>query len=883
MATRNLVPRNSGEGGVGRIGKSWATGVFDNLIIGNQPILTDQELLSTSNVQFSSGNFDQGLTVNGIEVAKVTGEIEKIIQDISEFAFFSDAFSHNSITEKVFYATPNPNIYLSGVSVANARDMHVSVEWDGPSDDYCGTAFIQGQQIPIENISHLGNSSRRFRGYIDHINLEGEQNITATINSKNITLPIIEVGDGPIPTNITIDSIENATPKPGHILGETHLKEGDKINAFIDFDSPDVKFIKIHEHGLSHEVDFTSYTLSGIANNTYRATVPITVSNREGDLSIAVQAINHFGTTGELRESLDFFHESGSIPVDQTYPIISGSNPTGYNGRTDGLRLQEFTYFSNDILNWDSEIDQVEYIQIPLDNIEISIDKPNTYESNKMVTCINGAFNNQPNVKILATKKSNGASSSADFTINIANPPSIVSSNLSRLATFSTPPHKIGESQVKHGDLIELNIVINDNDESSEDLEVSILDQGASDGSQVDFSDSYSQTINESGYTNLIVPIKVFGPISNASRDGEQPIYFQIKNSNGVTSDSHLSSGTVELNNGAYPSISIHSISYPENQQAIKSGEHSVVLNTASNFDEIEYSSLNESLTIESSSTYEPAKNAHYLSGDYNIKNDGGSNNIKISALKLSNGTVSEISDTVNIANKPLDIFILGLDKLISHGGEPTDSSFTDISWFLYLEENNTYDFDLNSSQKMLEPPTLYLNPNQTNKPILTHKTESSETIGNSFSIKVADENTKGSFAWLVSAKNLANIETTGVTLMPNYIMEGFSARLISSHPTSLSAGIASIGTNVSNPNNIIFENLSEGGTEENGGTKYEFLNLQEGTLLNSFMDYDNKFTICNSSGIVNYSGDHVFNLDKTNRSANTSTSSPAQFIIQEL
>ena len=31
MPTRNLVPRNSGEGGVGRPTKAWATGVFDNL------------------------------------------------------------------------------------------------------------------------------------------------------------------------------------------------------------------------------------------------------------------------------------------------------------------------------------------------------------------------------------------------------------------------------------------------------------------------------------------------------------------------------------------------------------------------------------------------------------------------------------------------------------------------------------------------------------------------------------------------------------------------------------------------------------------------------------------------------------------------------------
>ena len=34
MATRNLVPRISGEGGIGKVDKAWATGVFDILDLG---------------------------------------------------------------------------------------------------------------------------------------------------------------------------------------------------------------------------------------------------------------------------------------------------------------------------------------------------------------------------------------------------------------------------------------------------------------------------------------------------------------------------------------------------------------------------------------------------------------------------------------------------------------------------------------------------------------------------------------------------------------------------------------------------------------------------------------------------------------------------------
>ena len=41
MSTKNLVPRNSGEGGIGRVGKPWASGSFDTLYLG--------ETLVTSN------------------------------------------------------------------------------------------------------------------------------------------------------------------------------------------------------------------------------------------------------------------------------------------------------------------------------------------------------------------------------------------------------------------------------------------------------------------------------------------------------------------------------------------------------------------------------------------------------------------------------------------------------------------------------------------------------------------------------------------------------------------------------------------------------------------------------------------------------------------
>ena len=47
MATRNLVPRNSGEGSVGRLNKAWGTGVFDNLYFGGLMVSMDQNVRTT--------------------------------------------------------------------------------------------------------------------------------------------------------------------------------------------------------------------------------------------------------------------------------------------------------------------------------------------------------------------------------------------------------------------------------------------------------------------------------------------------------------------------------------------------------------------------------------------------------------------------------------------------------------------------------------------------------------------------------------------------------------------------------------------------------------------------------------------------------------------
>ena len=182
----------------------------------------------------------------------------------------------------------------------------------------------------------------------------------------------------------------------------------------------------------------------------------------------------------------------------------------------------------------------------------------------------------------------------------------------------------------------------------------------------------------------------------------------------------------------------------------------------------------------------------------------------------------------------------------------------------------------------MLANPTLSTDTSQVNPSTLSQNSQGTGKLSNSYTITTLDVDTKGTFSWQASAVNLAGIETTSIAVNPTYKLEGFSPRTIEASPNSIGQGLANIGTSVSNPNNLFFENISEGGSAQNGGTIYTYQTYTNGVQLDNTYDINNKFAICDINGITNSNGDHVFNLDKLNRFANMSTSNPASFVISE-
>jgi hypothetical protein len=774
------------------------------------------------------------------------------------FSFISDVENNIGLITKTYYDTPSSDVLLSGVTVSEASDLKVYLRWDGPPESYIGVGKINNQIIPESNITELGSYTRRFEGYLDNLNLVGETGITGEANGTTGVISLTELGGGPNPVNVWIDEISNSTPKAGTRQGATALKEDDEIDIFVEFPDNDVTGIRVLGSGISQEKGYQSHPLSSYGSN-YLATIPIIISDSGGNQEVAIQAKNNFGTAGPISSSSGTFgpQASGQRLLDQTYPSISASNPTTYNGRTDGLREGESTTFANTISNTGAN----PYILYSGTNDpdDILIQDSGIYQNPKTVSYVQGIFNNSNNLNIFVAREENGAVDSEDITVKIANGPVITGITLNSTAASATSPNVVGSSEIKGGDVVDAEVYVDGNGVSVGNIDLSISNAGVSDGSQTSYT-SYANTTLGDGSFKYTVPIDVS---SSIARDGAQSTTMTARNNFGTEGDSVSSSASATVNNTDSPTVSLSSTSYPSQQAALKSSESAGTTNSAAGYDTIEYTSPNGDLSIASPSVFANPKTVSRAGGTYNISTD----NLKISATKTSNGKVSEDETVVKIANTALTFSIQNLASTLQ--------SDTGVG--------NTDNFDLNSNQLMWEIPNLTPDSSQIPACLLTTGASGSGLYDNDYTIYVRDSDQKGTFSWEVSGRNLAGIETTTILTNPDYSISGFEERTIYASATSFGRGLANIGTKVTDPNNLNFENLSEGGSGPNGGTIYTYdSSYSDGDVLGLYDDVDNKFVVCNSVPEAYTTGDHVYNLDLAIRNGNTSTSNPAQFIVSE-
>ncbi len=504
-------------------------------------------------------------------------------------------------------------------------------------------------------------------------------------------------------------------------------------------------------------------------------------------------------------------------------------------------------------------VDSVVYRFTSYNGTSVIIDNPDTFENPKTLRFNAGIYVDQTNLSITATRFFNGSISTDESKVKIANAPEITSINIISPAISATAPHRIGTSDIKGGDTVRTTVTVDTQGSNPDDILISVLNQGISDGTQTSWTKRWQGT-----------PTLVAGDVYNytldvlvtdlTSRNGIQRVHMQAQNEYGTTGDPFSSVDQIEVDN-VPPTCTIDSIDYPAGQQAIKSGESATVNTSANGHDDVEYSKpstlINHQLDMAPLDVYSAAKTVSYFAGGYNVSE----NNFKITVIKSSNGMVASDTTTVFIANDPINATILNLPpKLLSS------------------PSGETYRFTLSSDQLFSGTPALSISTAQTVASTLTKISEG--TSHQIYDIFVDDTHTKGSFDFGLSIFNLALIETT-VTNPTNYNIEGFTERKLEVHPNSLFGGLADIGTQVTVPANVTFENLSEAGDGPNGGTNYTF----NSSIVNKVffnIDYDDQFIVCDSLGEPLVNGSFLFNLDSLSRASNADVRHPAQFLVKE-
>ena len=839
----------SGVGGASNIGagSGLISGVLDNDI-------KVKSLIGGTNVTLSAS--DNAITINSAGGGGGAGG------ETSAFAFFSNAFNNDGIIEKTFFPTVTPNIYLSGIDVDNASDLTLYLRWDGPHDSYMGTGFINGQAIPTGNIIQLGTSTRRFEGYISGLNLAGTTIVTGVANEFTGTISLQEAGAGPTPFSVFMPPVSSGTPKAGTNLGSTDYKGGDTTTGYATFDTSDVTGIKVFDHGVSDFIDFTSYTLVDTGDGRHTAEIPITINNaRNGSQTLKVIAQNNFGTDGTATES-------NAVTLDQTYPVVSASDPALSDYvNNQGLNSGESITFVNTISSWDSANgDTVLYSGL---SDQISITDSGVFQNPKTVSYVTGVFNNSDNITITAARDDNGAVHSTDAKIRIAKNPIITGIVLSPLAISATSPNITGESEIKGGDVVQAEVVVNTNEVSAGNIQFSVSNAGVSNGSQTSYAPASSSTTLPDGTVSYTLDVNV---TSLVGRDGAQSVTVTPRNNFSTTGPALTSAASATVNNTDVPEpVAGPAVTYPVGQRALRDSQTALVQSdeTAGLIDTtVLYTSPNGELDINEPTVFDtPSKQCERLDPgeNYNISTD----NFKLEITNIPNGMVRSASTVVNTANAAAAFTINNLASSIAvNSGSAVNDNF-----------------DLNTDQVLYENPALYLDYTQVPQSTLTATAQGTGTTANDYRITVLSTDGKGEFTFSGSGLNLAGRETFTIGTNPNYKISGMVEGQSYISDQSLCAGLMYLGGSVINPSTISMENISEGGSGPNLGTIYTYQAYTNGQQLGTWCtgDHDNKFTIVTSGAVspfltANSTGDHLFNLDQTNRQANTS--SPGALVV---
>ena len=303
---------------------------------------------------------------------------------------------------------------------------------------------------------------------------------------------------------------------------------------------------------------------------------------------------------------------------------------------------------------------------------------------------------------------------------------------------------------------------------------------------------------------------------------------------NSTTGGSTELQHVIKLNN-LHPTITLGAIAYPAGQLGLKGTESATVNHTITNYDTVDYSSTE--LTITDPTAYVPAKVVSRLSGSYNAT----LNNFTVKAKRTANGAETTAATVVGIANvAPVITINTPAARLRSGGNNGTAVQAHEIT--------------LVSNQALVNTPSM----NPPEGTWVGNWAADAEKKVWKRTLNVHDNMAKGTFSWNnLIATGLAKLAANVVTTNPTYVLGGFVFRTLP--VPAFPNREAAIGTTVSDPTKLRCTNLSKGVT---GSLNFTYAANLTGAL--------NRYSITGPTGVFNASGNLWRNNDDPNATSNT-------------
>ncbi|MGM0587076.1 MAG: hypothetical protein ACQETE_01560 [Bacteroidota bacterium] len=269
---------------------------------------------------------------------------------------------------------------------------------------YVPVVTVNGQAVSLS----LSNDKPLFEGTVD-IDTGGTETITATHTDGASSSVTLSYDSGP-----EVSTMEFTGGYPGT---QTELKAGDTFDLNVTTDS-EMTRIEVYD------VEACQSQVFNFAATTDK-TVTVTIADRGNttqSLRAKVRCMNSNGSYGS-----DAFSDN-TVDLNNTQPSLS-IDAINYPAGQGALKGSE----TADIDNTASDYDTIAYSS---PNNQLSIASTGTFEASKTVTRIAGDYNDsQNNLEITATRAANGATTTVNTVVEIANvaPTISISTPASRL------------------------------------------------------------------------------------------------------------------------------------------------------------------------------------------------------------------------------------------------------------------------------------------------------------------------------------------------------------------------------------------------------------------------------------------------------------------